>query len=257
MKKNEPKISVILPVYLKNEYLVPALDSIMGQTFKDFEFLIVANNCPDEVWTDLQNYKEKHQDDRIKLFRTKIGQIGFNLNYAVNESCTDIIARMDADDIAYPDRLQVQYDFLMSNPKVDVIGSSFDIIDMKGVKTGTHLQPITNEAIRSSLPFKNPFCHPSIMLRKKTFIRHSGYMGGKYSEDYYLWLRLARDKSVGFANIEKPLLQYRLNDTQTKGLRWAYAEVAGFIWAEFLYQFRLKFLIGAFVSALKIMRSRK
>ncbi|MDO9183527.1 MAG: hypothetical protein Q7U04_14020, partial [Bacteriovorax sp.] len=110
---------------------------------------------------------------------------------------------------------------------------------------------------RNALPFKNPFCHPSVMFRKKTFIKHSGYLGGRYSEDYYLWLRLARDQNVGFANIQKPLLQYRLSDIQTRGLRWAYAEVAGFLWAEFLFNFQFKFLIGAIFSSLKIFRSRK
>lgn len=257
MEKNEPKISVILPVYLKNEYLVPALDSILNQSFKDFEFIVIANNCTDELWKDLQNYKEKSQDDRLKLFRTVIGQIGFNLNYAVNESRAELIARMDADDVSYPDRLQIQYDFLTQNPKVDVVGTCVDIINMKGNIIATQMKPSSDEAIRSSLPLRNPFCHPSVVFRKKTFIKHSGYLGGRYSEDYYLWLRLARDKDVVFANIQKPLLQYRLSDIQTRGLRWAYSEVAGLLWSEFLFQFKFKFLIGAIISSLKIIRARK
>lgn len=257
MEKNEPKISVILPVHLNSEYLVLALDSILNQSFKDFEFLVVANNCSDELWLDLQTYKEKCNDNRLKLFRTIIGQIGFNLNYAVNESRAELIARMDADDISYPNRLQIQYDFLMQNPETDVVGSSFDVIDMKGHKTSTRNQPSSNEAIRNLLPFKNPFCHPSVMFRKKIFLKHSGYLGGRYSEDYYLWLRLARDKNVDFANIQKPLLQYRLSDIQTKGLRLAYSEVAGFLWSEFLFQKSFKFLIGAIISSFKIVRSRK
>lgn len=257
MNKSEPEISVIMPVYLRNKYLVPALDSILNQSFKNFEFLVVANNCSDELWGDLQAYKEKCQDDRLKLYRTVIGQIGFNLNYAVNESRAELIARMDADDISCPDRLQQQFDFLTKNPEVDVVGTCIDIIDMEDNKIGTRMKPATDLAIRNSLPFKNPFCHPSVVFKKKTFLRHSGYMGGKYSEDYYLWLRLARDKNVVFANIQKPLLQYRHSDIQTRGLRWAYSEVAGFLWSEFLFHFKFKYLIGFIISSLKIIGSRK
>ncbi|MGZ3790552.1 MAG: glycosyltransferase [Bacteriovorax sp.] len=255
--ENGPKISVIMPVYLRNEYLLPAIASILNQSFKEFEFIIVANNCSDELWNDLLEIKEKFKDERIRLFRTLIGQISFNLNYAVNESRSELMARMDADDISHPERLQTQYDFMLQNSNVAVVGSCIDIINKEGKKISSQSRPMADKAIRNSLPFKNPFCHPSVMFRKSAFVKHSGYLGGRYSEDYYLWLRMARDKDIVFGNIQRPLLQYRLSDIQTRGLRWAYAEVAGLLWAEFLFQFKFKYFVGAVYSSLKIFRSRK
>jgi glycosyltransferase involved in cell wall biosynthesis len=256
MNQFTPKISVIMPVYLRNEYLIPAMSSILEQTFRDFELLVVANNCSDELWEDLKTFQKTMNDERLKIFRTVIGQISFNLNFAVNESRAELIARMDADDIAYPNRLATQYEFMTKNSNVDVLGSSFDIINNKGIKTGSIKKPLTNSEIRRALPYKNPFCHPSVMFRKKTFIKNSGYLGGRYSEDYNFWLRLARNKDVVFHNIEEPLLQYRHSDFQTRGLRLAYAEVAGHLWAEFLLQFKFKYFLGSIISSLKIFLAK-
>ncbi len=256
MSQFKPKISVIMPIYLNNEYLIPAINSILEQTFRDFELLVVANNCTDELWDELNIFKKSVNDDRLRIFRTVIGQISFNLNFAINESRAELVARMDADDISYPNRLATQYEFMIKNSHIDVLGSSCDIINNLGIKTGSVKKPLTNSQIRLALPFKNPFCHPSVMFRKKTIIKNSGYLGGRYSEDYNLWLRLSRNKDVVFHNIEESLLQYRYSDIQTRGLRLAYAEVAGHLWAEFLFQLKFKYLLGTIISSLKIFLSR-
>lgn len=257
MDQSLPKISVILPVHLKNEHLELAMKSIFEQSFKDFELIVVANNCSEDLWDFLKDYQNKINDDRFKIFRTAIGQIGFNLNFAINTSRAELIARMDADDISYPNRLAIQYNFLLQNPDVDVVGSSFDVIDVSGQIVKNQEMPLTNNAIRKSLPYRNPLCHPSVMFRKNTIIKHAGYLGGRYSEDYSLWLRLQREKTIGFANIPTPLLQYRINDFQSKGSRLAYAEVAGLMWTEFLFQLKLKYLLGFFIATFKIFRAKK
>jgi len=249
-----PMISVVLPVYQNNnDYLDLAINSILNQSLEEFELIIVANSCDNKIWEYLQTF----EDDRIRLFRTTIGQIAFNLNYAVNISQSDLIARMDADDISNKDRLKIQYEYLLNNPHVDIIGSGVNIIDKNNIKVDKLLNPQSNKKIRASLPYKNPFCHPTVVIRKSTLLNHAGYLGGFYSEDYSLWLRLARDKDIIFENIQEYLLDYRITDSQTRGSKLAYAEVAGLLWTEFIYKPNINYLLGAIISSFKVLMASK
>ena len=249
-----PKVSVILPVYQKNnEYLDLSVESILGQSLKEFELIIIANNCDEKLWESLQKFNEQ----RVRLYRTVIEQIAFNLNYAINISKADLIARMDADDIAHNERIKKQYEFLHKNPQIDVVGTGVNLIDKNSKIYDSVQHPKSNKKIRTSLPYKNPFCHPTVMIRKSTLLKHSVYLGGFYSEDYSLWLRLARDNVVIFENIQENLLNYRISPSQTRGSRLAYAEIAGLLWTEFLYKKNVNYFIGAIIAVLKVFFSSK
>ena len=249
-----PKISVLLPVYQNNnDNLDLAIKSILDQSLEDFELIIVANDCDDNIWEYLQTF----EDERIRLYRTTIGQIAFNLNYAINISQSDLIARMDADDISHKDRLKIQYEYLLKNPHVDIVGSGVNLIDDNNIKFDTLLNPQSNKNIRDSLPYKNPICHPTVVIKKLALLKHAGYLGGFYSEDYSLWLRLARDENIIFYNIQEYLLDYRISDSQTRGSKLAYAETAGLLWTEFVYKPRLNYLIGFIITTAKVFISSK
>ena len=254
MASSMPKVSVILPVYHRNnEYLDLSVESILNQSLEELELIIVANNCDDRLWEHLQKYDE----EKISLHRTVIEQIAFNLNYAVNISKADFIARMDADDIAHKERIKKQYEFLSENPQIDIVGTGVNLIDKNNKICDSVLHHKSNKKIRATLPYKNPFCHPTIMMRKSTLLKHAVYLGGFYSEDYSLWLRLARDDDVVFENIQENLLDYRISDSQTRGSRLAYAEIAGLLWAEFLYKKNISYFIGSIIALFKVFFSSK
>jgi glycosyltransferase involved in cell wall biosynthesis len=248
-----PLVSVMLPVYLQNKFLKPAVESILNQTMSNFELFIVANNCSDDLWESLKEFK----DPRIKLYRTPIGQITYNLNLAAHHSNAKFLARMDADDIAEPNRLEAQLKYFEKNPNLDVLGCSFLVINENGEVLSETTAIQSNKNIRKSLAFRNPFCHPTMMIKKSTFFRSNGYLGGFYSEDFSLWLRMSRDNKIVFENTKEMLLKYRIHTEQTRGHRLAYSEIAGLLWTEFLYRPSFILFLGWMINSLKIFKSRK
>lgn len=207
-------ISVIMSVYNAEKYLAQSISSILNQTYKDFEFLII-NDCSTDK--SVKIIKEFLQDDnRIDLIDNRI-RLGLtkNLNRAIDQSKGELIARMDADDISEPDRFEKQASFLAENPKIGVLGSCAIDIDEEGNQIGERNVPITNEGIISTLYKVNPMCHPSIMYRKK-IIERIGLYDERYRvvQDYDLWFRCAA-AGILMHNLEDRLLQYRINDDYT------------------------------------------
>ena len=247
-----PLVSVVMAVNRFNEHLPDAIHSILDQTFINFEFIIVANNCDDRLYDHLRSYT----DNRIKLHRTQIGQLSFNLNYAINLATTDLIIRMDADDVSLPDRIAEQYAFLIQNPEISVLGTSYEMINSR-----SELLKVVNAirdhySIISNIYYKNPICHPSTMFRKSKVLIVGGYLGGSMTEDYGLWLRLARKGEVKFANLPKILLKYRVHDAQSRGHRISYSEAAGLVFTEFLIKPSFVKLLGSIISAFKIGKAK-
>lgn len=247
-----PLVTVIMGVHQHNPFLNDAIQSILNQTFADFEFMIIANNCDDK----LIEYLEAFKDSRIRMYRTSIGQLSFNLNFALNLSKSELIMRMDADDISHVDRIGTQYKLFNECPLLTVLGTSYEVIDSEGRVLSIKKQPSTNFEIRSQIFYSNPFCHPSVMFRKSEILKVGGYLGGKFCEDYGLWLRLCRNDKIEFRNLEKPLLKYRIHPDQTKGHRLGYAEAAGLVMTEFLLKPDLKKFLGIFLSSMKILKAK-
>lgn len=247
-----PLVSVIMGVNKTNPFLRDAINSILNQTYTNFEFIIIANNCSDLLVEELSSFR----DERIKLYQTSIGQLSFNLNYAINLSNAQLIMRMDADDISHPDRMAHQVKFLQENPDINVLGTSYEMVDEHN-KTIKYVQALrTHKDIVSVIYLKNPIAHPTVMYRKETVLKEGGYLGGKMSEDYGLWLRMVRNKTGQFANLEKNLLKYRIHSEQSRGHRIAYSEAAGLVLTEFLLNPTVRRFTGMLISILKVFRSK-
>jgi len=163
------------------------------------------------------------------------------------------ITRMDADDIAMPERIESQIAYLQAHPEVDVPGTAFELFGNN--KEGKIIiPPETDKTIRRRLPFRFCFCHPGVMFRKETILNHGGYQGGRFCQGVDLWLRLSRDKMVKFANLQEPLLRYRIHPKQAKGRREVDIIGASQLFRESLVQRSPLLFSGFLVAVLKILR---
>lgn len=200
-----PKVSIIMPVFNQEEYLKKSLESILNQSYKDFEFLILDDRSTDKSNAIIKNY----QDKRIKVFQNKTRQrLAKCLNFLINKAKGKYIARMDGDDISLPHRLKVQADFFDKHNKVVLVGTWAKIIDKKERIIGQFKYPCSYQQIRKDILKYNPFIHPSIMFRKKIVKDIGGYNEKfTYSQDYDLFLRLAAKYKC--ENIPEFLLNFR------------------------------------------------
>lgn len=211
----ETLISVIMSVHNAEAYLKEAVESILSQTFKDFEFIVVDDASSDNSLKILESYPE------IKIIKnTENLGLTKSLNIALRQAKGEYIARMDADDISLPNRLEVQKNFLDKNPHISVVGSAVEIID--GKKKTVHTEP---KSIEYFMKFKNIMSHPTVMFRKKDIMSVGAYDENfKYAQDYDLWSKLL-GKGYKIANIDSPLLRYRIHEnsiTQGKTKDLAY-----------------------------------
>lgn len=231
----------------KVPFLAAAIDSVLKQTCQDFLFYIIANNCDDDLWDFLSEYK----DPRLRLHRTLIGQLSFNLNFGLNLIGDGYVLRMDADDICLPERLDLTKRWLADLNYPDVLGGDAILVDENNLEIGYVRPPRENSAIRSWLWRKCPMIHPSCAMNVRSALALRGYLGGFMSEDYDLWLRASRDETFVFRNIAAPLIRYRICSDQARGNKLGYAEVSGFMLREALLGRGMKFFVAAIVGVIK------
>lgn len=211
-----PQVSVLLTVYNGQAYLGEAIDSILGQTFTDFEFIIINDGSTDDSHKIIQSYK----DPRITYIKQTNHGLIYSLNKGLQMAKADLIARMDADDISEPARLASQVAFMNSHPQHVLVGSNLVFINELG-KTVLDSPLLLNDAeLRLEMLIRSPFGHPAIMYRKAAVINAGLYDPAyKSAEDYDLWIRLGQ---VGkLANDNKVLLRYRVfsDDASTTNRR--------------------------------------
>lgn len=196
-------LSVIMPVYNGEEFLAAAIESILNQTYTNFEFIIVNDGSTDSSQKIIENYVSK--DERIILISRANRGLVSTLNEAITKSRGVYLARMDADDISLPTRFQEQVSYLNKHNNVDVVGCDYEHIDSQGVVKRLVRVPKTEDEILLTLFFTVPFAHPSIMGRKVAF---SQVMYEESPiEDYLLWTKMY--KAGKFSNIDKVLFNYR------------------------------------------------
>jgi glycosyltransferase involved in cell wall biosynthesis len=212
-----PKVTVLMAVYNGERYLREAIDSILTQTFQDFEFLIINDGSIDCSRQIILSYN----DPRIRFVENdrNLGLTG-SLNRGLELAAGELIARQDGDDISEPDRLREQVAFLNVNPDVALVGTGYTEIDEMGHEIGEGLLPCDPTTLRWHLLFYCPFVHSSVMLRKSPVIeRVGGYNEAfTYAQDLEFWCRIARTFSV--ANLNQSLLKYRVHSssmTETYG----------------------------------------
>lgn len=202
-----PNISVILPAFNAQAYLREAIDSILNQTYTDFEFLIYNDGSTDSTKTIIDSYNDK----RIKAFHSdeNKGYVHW-LNIGLKGAQGKYIARMDADDISLPERFQLQWDFMESHPEVGVCGGQVEIIGSGELVK----KPLTDNEIRWWFFKGNPLAHPSVMIRKSVLdssnIQYDSTL--RPAEDYDMWWRLAMHTKL--ANLNDIILKYRYHSTQ-------------------------------------------
>lgn len=208
MNSDNPLISVVLPVFNAEKYLGAAIESVVSQSFKDIELIILNDGSNDSSFKIILDYAKV--DQRIVAVSRENRGLVETLNEGVRLAKADLIARMDADDIAMPDRLRTQFAYLHDHPDCVCVGSDIEIMDDKGRKLVVWNQLQTDAAIQSgALKGHGTICHPSAMIRKDAFVQCGGYRAEMYpAEDLDLWLRLGEVGTL--ANVDQVLLRYRM-----------------------------------------------
>lgn len=196
-----------MSVYNGSSFLDQCIESVLKQTFTDFEFLIVDDTSTDSSLEMIFSWARK--DSRISVIKNN-SNIGLtkSLNKAIEMAKGEYIARIDADDLCYPERLERQVAFLESNPNCVLVGSWAEIIDDKNNVLRTVKYPTESVDIKEDLIKYNPFFHSSIMVRKDALSTVGSYNENfRFAQDYELYFRLAQKYDL--ANIPSVLIKYR------------------------------------------------
>ena len=211
----QPLVTILMPVHNGAEFLTEAIDSMLRQSLKDFEFLIVDDASTDSSASIIQRYR----DPRIRLIQSRDRlKLSGALNLGLDQAQGRYIARMDADDISLPMRLERQVQFLEGNPDIGLCGSW---IRYFGASTALLKRPVNPEEIRAFTLLDTPFAHPSVMLRRDPVERHHLRFDGSYfpTEDFELWIRMLRHTPA--ANLPEVLLHYRVHGKSLTGSDWS------------------------------------
>jgi glycosyltransferase involved in cell wall biosynthesis len=207
---NLPKISIILPVFNGAFFLKECINSLLSQTFIDFELLIINDGSTDDTEKIISSYT----DPRIRYIKNeKNSGLIYSLNLGINMAKGVYLARMDADDIALPERLLEQNNFLDTHPGCDVVAGCITLIDHNNRNIGhwpLDRNTITFQSICKTMPFENCLAHPSIMGRTIVFKAFMYDPQQNHLEDYHLWLRMLSNGII-IEKVSHSILLYRDN----------------------------------------------
>ena len=205
---NPPKISVVMPVWNGEQYLCEAIDSILNQTFKDFEFIILDDGSTDETPSILDEYAKR--DSRIRIIPLDHQGIVIALNQGVDAARADWVARMDCDDISHHNRLEKQWKAIQQAKYTVLCHSGFEYIGEIQEDLRTPRLVRTKSLLKLRLCSQSPIVHPTVMFRKDAFLAVGGYRKEeRHAEDFGLWGRLQDlGTVVGFA---ESLLKFRIH----------------------------------------------
>jgi glycosyltransferase involved in cell wall biosynthesis len=205
------EVSVLMSVHNGERYLSESVESILNQTFADYEFLIIDDGSTDETWNILADYGK--QDRRIVLVRNE-HNIGLtkSLNKGLNLARGKYVARQDADDVSLPNRVEVEHEFLEEHDAAQLVGSNLEIIDHNGRRQGALNRACSPDRVAWWMLFYNYVGgHSSVLFRRAAALDVGGYDPSiRYAQDYDLWLRLLRLGDL--AILPDVLLRWRLHD---------------------------------------------
>jgi glycosyltransferase involved in cell wall biosynthesis len=206
-----PSVSIVLPVRDGAAFVVQAIKSILDQTLSDLELLVIDDGSQDATPAILAKFAAS--DPRVRIFTQPPVGVAGALNRGMTEARAALVARMDADDIAAPERLAVQVAALNDRPKVAGLGSSCRVIDRNGKILGYRRVPTRSDQIRGLLRQTNCMIHPTMVLRRDAVLGIGSYRPAfRYCEDFDLWLRLSEHYDL--LNVPDTLLDYRVHDHQ-------------------------------------------
>ena len=209
MNTKTPKVSVLMPNYNCEAYLPEAIESILGQSFTDFEFIIIDDGSSDRSWEIIQEYASR--DKRIVAVKNEKNlKICKTLNKWIALAKWEYIARMDSDDISLSERFAKQVDFLDNNPQVWIVWGAMEIMDIDGTVFSKREYNVSDTKIRSKIFRYSPFCHASTMIRGKVLKKSWWYNIFLHdAEDYELYFRIWL--FWDFANLDSVVYQMRVN----------------------------------------------
>ena len=200
-----PKVSVIMSVYNEEQYIAETVESILNQTFSDFEFIIIDDGSEDKTYDVLKTFN----DPRMRIVRQQNMGLTKSLNKGIELSKGEYIARADAQDIYVPTRFEKQVNFLDKNKKVAAVSNWVRYVDEEGNLISEKKLPTSSVQIKRKLGFSNSMVHSSVMIRKSALIDIGGYNESlPYAQDYDLWLRLSQKYEL--ANIPEFLCTVRI-----------------------------------------------
>jgi len=211
MLNKTPIVTILMPVFNGEKYLPEAIESILNQTFTDFEFLIIDDFSTDNSINVIKKYKDK----RIRLIinEQNMGQT-ITLNKGLKLACGKFIARMDQDDISHQSRLEKQVSFLLKNTDFALVGSFIQFINHKGDFVKNYNPPTNHDEIINSFVYRNPFAHSSLLFRKDLIMSLGAYsLQYKYVQDFSLLIKITSHYKV--ANIPHTLTKIRLHQDQS------------------------------------------
>ncbi len=212
-KQGKPEISVLMTVYKDRDYLSKAIESILNQSFKNWEFIIIVEpETPEESLKIVKSFCDK----RIRLIVNK-KHLGFSksLNKGIKLAKGKYIARMDADDISLSSRLLLQWLYMKMHPSVVLCGTNAYSINSRGRIIDKTDLPISSIEVKTWLHFKDVIFHPTVMFRKKEFMDNQFFYKEQQAEDYELWTRVCLNYKI--VNLRSTLLKRRLHGKNSIG----------------------------------------
>jgi GT2 family glycosyltransferase len=208
---NEPLVSVVMVVCNVDRFLDQAIESILQQTFKDFEFIIVDYGSTDSTKDIVERYAAR--DARVRMKEIPHCGLGDARNAACSLARGRYIAMMDADDVSLPDRLRLEVEFMERYPKVGLLGAAVEWINAAGRPLYVGRFPTSDGELRKAQAIQCSFWQPTVFVRREAFLRAGGYRDAfAPAEDYDLWLRITEHQEC--ANLEEVLLNYRMHPHQ-------------------------------------------
>ena len=208
---NKPIVSVVMVVCNVDRFLAESIESILGQTFRQFEFIIVDFGSTDNSEAIASSYAAK--DLRIKLHKIPHCTLGEARNAGCFLAQGRYIAIMDADDVSAPDRLMSEIAFMEQHLQVGLLGGAVEWIDAAGRSLQVHYHPTEDRELRCELATHSPFWQPTVLIRRDAFASVGGYRAiFAPAEDYDLWLRIAEHFQI--ANLKQVVLKYRIHAFQ-------------------------------------------
>ncbi len=204
---DKPLVSVVMSVFNAEKYLAEAIESILNQTFQNFEFIIINDGSTDSSLDITENYQK--QDVRIILISRENRGLVTSLNEGIKRAKGKYIARMDADDIAMPTRLKDQVQYMEIHIDVGICGTGA-IVFGEDKKEHEWILAREDKTLQTQLLFSSPLIHPSVMMRRDLVMKHKLFYHKDFihAEDFELWTRFAEVSKL--ANLNTPLLKYRI-----------------------------------------------
>lgn len=257
-----PTVSIIMATYNCEPTLRRSIDSILQQTYEDWEFIICDDCSKDNTYSILREYKLKYPDKFVILKNENNSKLAYSLNRCLKVAKGELIARMDGDDESVADRLECQVKFLTEHPEFDVVGTAMQPFDEKGMRPIRFAKEIPDKL---DMLNRSPFFHATILMRKTAYDKINGYVVSKRTEraqDYDMWFRFFAVGMKGY-NLQKALYLV-LEDEQAlrrRTMKSRYYEVQtklkgykllGYPWYLYIYAFRP---ILAALTPVKIMQS--